>query len=401
MDTKASSRTLHWCLLALAATGWGLLALERAPRLPNLLGRTLGAIGDGAANANPAASAGRDRERAIQRDGAAIVVPDSSPYRSRVAVQPVETRTIRTSRVFPASVEADVARTVNVLPPLTGRVTDLKIQLGDEVKKGQRLAVIESGDLAQAISDAEKAKAQAQLTLGALQRAEGMAKFGGIAIKDLEQAQSDYTQAKSELDRASYRLQVIDARAEISGDRTLTMTAPIDGTITVLATAPGSYVNDTTQSLMTIANLDRVFITANVPEKDLVFVAKGEDVEVSLRAFSGQTFTGKVDTVSKVLDADTRRTKVRVVLDNPDGKLRPNMFATVELFASAERKLVVPTSALLINNDAVSVFVEVAPWRFERRRVTTEAEMNDDVVVTSGLKDGDRIATRGGVLLND
>jgi cobalt-zinc-cadmium efflux system membrane fusion protein len=179
------------------------------------------------------------------------------------------------------------------------------------------------------------------------------------------------------------------------------MTAPIDGTITVLATAPGSYVNDTTQSLMTIANLERVFITANVPENDLAFVAKGEDVDISLRAFPGQTFAGKVDTVSRVLDADTRRTKVRVVLDNPDGKLRPNMFATVELFASAARKLVVPTSALLINNDDVSIFVEVGPWRFERRVVTTEAEINDSIVVTSGLKDGDRIVTRGGVLLND
>ncbi|HWX60722.1 efflux RND transporter periplasmic adaptor subunit [Bradyrhizobium sp.] len=400
MDTKASSRTLQWCLFALAAAGWGLLALERAPRLPRLIDGTASAIG-GRANANPAPSVGRDRARAIQRDGAAIVVPDHSPYRSRVAVQPVEIRTMRTSRIFPASVEADVARTVNVLPPLAGRVTELKIQLGDEVRKGQRLTVIESGDLAQAISDAEKAKAQAELTLGTLQRAQNMTKFGGIAIKDLEQAQSDYAQAKSELDRASYRLQVIDARAEVSGDRTLTMTAPIDGTITVLATAPGSYVNDTTQSLMTIANLERVFITANVPENDLAFVAKGEDVDVSLRAFPGQTFAGKVDTVSRVLDADTRRTKVRVVLDNPDGKLRPNMFATVELFASAARKLVVPTSALLINNDDVSIFVEVGPWRFERRVVTTEAEINDSIVVTSGLKDGDRIVTRGGVLLND
>lgn len=398
MTTKSSSSTLQWWLLALAAAGWGLFALERAPQLPSLLGRTVNATG-GRANATPAASIGRDR--AIQRDGAAIVVPDYSPYRSRLAVRPVEMRTMQNSRVFPASVEADVARTVNVLPPLTGRVTDLKIQLGDEVMKGQRLAVIESADLAQAISDAEKAKAQVQLTLGAFQRAQNMTKFGGIALKDLEQAQSDYAQAKSELDRAGYRLQVIDARAEISGDRTLTMTAPIDGTITALATAPGSYVNDATQSLMTIANLDRVFVTANVPEKDIAFVARGEDVEVNLRAFPGQTFTGKVDTVSKVLDADTRRTKVRVVLDNPDGKLRPNMFATVELFASATRKLVVPTSALLINNDAVSVFVEVGPWRFERRSVTTEAEMNDTVVVTSGLADGDRVVTRGGVLLND
>lgn len=393
-----SPRTLQWSLLALAAVGWMLLAAERVPRVAGLFGKTAGGI-DGVANASPVAPLSRDHT--IRRDGAAIIVPDQSPYRNRVAVQPVEIRTMRASRVFPAGVEADVARTLNVLPPLTGRVTDLRIQLGDEVKKGQRLAVIESGDLAQAISDAEKAKAQTQLTFGALQRAQNMMKFGGVATKDLEQAQSDYAQAKSEFERASYRLQVIDASAEVSGGRTFTMTAPIDGTITTLATAPGSYVNDTTQSLMTIANLDQVFITANVPEKDLSFVARGDDVDVSLRAFPGETFTGKVDTVSRILDADTRRTKVRVILKNPDGKLRPNMFATVELFAPAVQQVVVPSSALLINNDTVSVFVEVGPWRFERRSITTDAEMNDGVVVTSGIKGGDRIVTLGGVLLND
>jgi cobalt-zinc-cadmium efflux system membrane fusion protein len=105
--------------------------------------------------------------------------------------------------------------------------------------------------------------------------------------------------------------------------------------------------------------------------------------------------------VSKVLDADTRRTKIRVIIDNADGKLRPNMFATVELFAPPENKLIVPTSALLINNDAVTVFVEVAPWIFERRSVRTEAETGDSVVVTSGVEGGDKVVIRGGVLLND
>jgi cobalt-zinc-cadmium efflux system membrane fusion protein len=208
-------------------------------------------------------------------------------------------------------------------------------------------------------------------------------------------------QAKSELDRANFRLQVIEDRAEVSNNHTLTMIAPIDGTVTTLATAPGSYINDTTQSLMTIANLDTVYITANVPEKDLAFVAKGEGSQVALQAFPGRLFKAKVDTVSKVLDADTRRSKVRMILDNTDGAFKPNMFATVEVFAAPEIELVVPTSALLINNDTITVFVEVAPWAFERHIVRTEAESGGSVVITSGLKETDRIITRGGVLLND
>jgi membrane fusion protein, heavy metal efflux system len=401
MDVRQRSRIRQWLLVVVGAAGWGLLAAQHAMRLTGTLDGPATLLADGAASAAVASSAAFQRTRAIRRQGGAIVVPEGSPYRARLAVQPVETKTFPLSRIFPAAVEADVARTVNILAPLTGRVTSLKIQLGDDVTKGQGLAAIESGDLAQAISDAEKAKAQAQLTQGVLQRIQGLVKSGGVAVKELEQASSDYIQAKSELDRANYRLQVIDASAEVSGDHTLTVTAPVDGTITMLATAPGSIINDATQSLMTVANLERVFITANVPEKDLAFVARGEDARVSLRAFPGRIFRGTVDTVSKVLDADTRRSKVRVILDNRDGALKPNMFATVELLAPPEKKVVVPTSALLINNDTITVFVETAPWTFERRTVRTEAELADSVVVTSGLDESDKVVTRGGVLLND
>jgi membrane fusion protein, heavy metal efflux system len=401
MDGKRSSRALQWSLLVVGGIGWALFGLQRATQVPSVLDGLPKLIGPRAASGKSVSPVALDHAIGIRRDGTRIVVPEGSRYRDRLAVAPVAQKTIQASLSFPASVEADVARTVNILPPVAGRVTGLKIQLGDEVKKGQPLAVIESADLAQAISDAEKAKAQAQLTQAALQRVQGMTKFGGASVKDFEQAQSDSVQAKSELDRANYRLQVIVDRAEVSNDHTLTTIAPIDGTVTTLATAPGSFINDTTQSLMTIANLDAVYITANVPEKDLAFVAKGEAAQVTLLALPGRIFKAKVDTVSKVLDADTRRSKVRMILSNSDGVFKPNMFATVEVFAAPQTKLVVPTSALLINNDTITVFVEVEPWAFERRTVRAEAEVGDSVVVTSGLEEADRIVTRGGVLLND
>jgi membrane fusion protein, heavy metal efflux system len=401
MDGKRALRASHWWLLIIGGIGWSLFGLQRVTNIPSVLDGLPKFLGARAAIGNTVSPAALEHAIGFRRYGDRIVVPEGSPYRERLAVDPVGSKTVQASLSFPASVEADVARTVNLLPPVAGRVTSLNIQLGDEVKKGQALAVIRSGDLAQAISDTEKAKAQAQLTQAALQRAQGLIKFGGAAVKDVDQAQSDYMQAKSELDRANFRLQVIEDRAEVSNDHALTMIAPIDGTVTTLATAPGSYVNDTTQSLMTIANLDAVYITANVPERDLAFVAKGEEALVSLQAFPGRLFKAKVDTVSKVLDADTRRSKVRMILDNPDGAFKPNMFATVEVFAAPKIELVVPTSALLINNDTITVFVEVAPWAFERHIVRTEAESGGSVVITSGLKETNRIITRGGVLLND
>ena len=152
--------------------------------------------------------------------------------------------------------------------------------------------------------------------------------------------------------------------------------------------------------MMTISNLERVWVTASVQEKDLSFVRRGERVEVSLVAYPGEIFPGKVEIISQLLEADTRRNKVRISFDNPTGIFKLNMFATVRFFSPPSERVVVPASALMMVNDASSVFVEVAPWTFERRPVQPDADIDGGEVVL-GLNAGERIVVRGGVLLND
>jgi membrane fusion protein, heavy metal efflux system len=330
-----------------------------------------------------------------------VTVPPESPYRDRIVVAPVKAEAIRQTRSFPAIVEADPARTVNVLPPVGGRVSDLKVQLGDSVSAGQNLVAIESGDLAQAQSDIEKAKATLELTQKALDRSRDLAKIGGAAVKDLEQALSDQAQAVSEERRAEIRLATIAGKGEIAGERRLLISSPIAGTITVLSTAAGSYINDPTQALMTIANLDKVYVTANVPENDIGLVQDNEDVQFTLLAYPGQVFHGRVTSISGVLEPDTRRNKVRILYDNKDRLLKPNMFAIVEVMPKPVETILVPASALLMVNDATSVFVETKPWTFVRRTITPGVSIADNVVVEGGLSAGEHIVVRGGVLLND
>jgi len=135
----------------------------------------------------------------LLREGARISVPETSPLRGKLRVGVVGQQEIQRKLVLPAVVEADPARTVKVVTPVTGRVTDLMVQLGERVVQGQELAVIDSGDLAQAYSDIEKARSVLTLTKKALDRQLGLEKAGGAAIKDREQAQSDYNQAVAEL----------------------------------------------------------------------------------------------------------------------------------------------------------------------------------------------------------
>jgi cobalt-zinc-cadmium efflux system membrane fusion protein len=339
---------------------------------------------------------------AFSRVGNRLVVPPGSPLRSLLVLANAVSKEVSHRLVLPAVVEADPGRTVKVLPPLAGRVVSLKVQLGERITQGQELAVIDSGDLAQAYSDDQKARTLLGLTKQIFDRQFALEKGGGAAVKDREQAQSDYAQAQFEFDRAETRLRSLGVSADqLERTSLLTLKAPIAGSVIDLEVAPGDFLNDPTATIMTIANLDTIWVTANVPEKDTSFVFAGQSVDVAFPAYPGETFSGKVLFVSDVLEPDTRRTKVRIAFDNPNMKFKPNMFANASFAAPKVSEIMVPTSALVMNNDSTSLFVEVAPWAFERRNVEISHQEGENAVIKSGINDGERVVVRGGVRLND
>ena len=338
----------------------------------------------------------------FSRVGDRIIVPEGSPLRTKLGVAAPAMKDVARTLVLPAIVEADPSRTVKVMPPVTGRVVNLKVQLGQRVVQGQELAVIDSGDLAQAYSDIEKARSAATLTKKALDRQMGLEKAGGAAIKDREQAQSDYDQAVAEFERSQSRLRAIGVPADQKEQsRLLSVKAPVSGSVIDLQVAPGAFLNDATAAIMTIANLDTIWVTANVPEKDIAFVFQGQTVKVTFRSYPDEVFSGTVLFVSDVVEADTRRNKVRIAFDNPDKILKPNMFANATFVAPSMSRLMVPTSALLMTNDRTSVFVEVSDWAFERRDVEIAYQEGAAVAIKSGIRPGERVVVKGGVRLND
>jgi cobalt-zinc-cadmium efflux system membrane fusion protein len=333
-------------------------------------------------------------------DHGVLRIPEKSPLRSELVVQPVQMREMPHAMVFPATVEADPAHQANVLPSVTGKVVELKVGLGDHVSRGQLLAVIDSGDLAQAYADADKARDALDLAKKNLDRTRGVQQAGGNAVKDLQAAQSAYNQALAESSRAQTRLAALGG-AGSQAAKSMQVMAPASGYVTALSVSPGMYVNDATAAMMSIANLDTVWITANVPESEVGKVAKGQQVDATLSAYPNEVLHGQVSFVSPVLQSDTRRSQVRVAVANPDGRLKPNMFASASFQIPQPPQVIVPETALLMNNDNISVFVEVSPWAFERRTVELSYSETEGARVTKGLKAGDRVIVRGGVLLND
>jgi cobalt-zinc-cadmium efflux system membrane fusion protein len=340
--------------------------------------------------------------QALVRQGDKITVPEGSALRGRLSVMPAVVQTVGAKLVLPGIVEADPARTAAVLTPLSGRVVALKVALGERVARDQVLAVIDSPDLGQAYDDDDKAADTLRLTEKNLARQEAQNKLGVASDRDLDQARSDHNQAVAEHTRTQARLKMLGEPSQHAGSsRVLTVTAPVGGSITALSVAPGTMINDPTVALMTISDLSTVWVTALVPEKDAAAVSRNQDAEVNLEAYPGRVLHGKVLFVSDVIEPDSRRDKIRIAFANPDYALKPNMFATVVVAGAAHPEVVVPSSALLMNNDRTSVFVATAPWTFERRTVETALEEGTTIAIRSGVNAGDQVVVKGGILLND
>jgi cobalt-zinc-cadmium efflux system membrane fusion protein len=336
------------------------------------------------------------------RQGDRIMVPEGSPLRQRLLVMPAQAQIIGNPLVLPGIVESDPARTAAVLTPLGGRVLALKVGLGDRVVQGQALAVLESADLAQAYDDNDKAADSLRLTAVNLARQEDQFRLGAASERDRDQARSDHAQAEAEYQRTRLRLKTLGVSEQAPpASRLLTVTAPVSGSVTTLAIAPGNMVNDPTQPIMTIADLATVWVTALVPEKDLAAVSRNQDAQVRLLAYPDRQLRGKVLFVGDVIEPDSRRDKIRIAFANADYALKPNMFATVTLDGPKQSRVTLPSTALLMNNDRTSVFVATAPWTFERRIVEPQLEEGPTVVIGSGVAAGEQVVVQGGILLND
>ncbi len=336
------------------------------------------------------------------RRGDKIIVPEGSALRKQLEVMPAVLQPVSAKLLLPAVVESDPARTAAVLTPLGGRLVALKVALGDRVARGQTLAVIDSPDLGQAYEDDAKAADTFKLTATNLKRQEAQHAIGVVSDRDLDQAKSDHAQAAAEYTRTQARLKMLGVPLEPTATpRLLTVSAPVAGSVTALEVAQGNMINDPTQPLMTVADLSTIWVTALVPEKDVAAVASGQEAEVRLVAYPDRLLHGKVLFVADVIEADSRRDKVRIALANRDYALKPNMFASVTLTGPARSEVVLPSSALLMNTDRTSVFVATAPWTFERRTVDPELQGGPSVAIRSGVNAGEQVVVRGGILLND
>ena len=316
--------------------------------------------------------------------------------------------------VAPARVGIDPNRVSRVLLPLSGRITEVMVKLGDRLERGQIVVTVESPDADAAVGTARAADAAELQAAAALTKADADAarvkdllEHGAAAQKDLLAAANDRATAVAAMEtartareQAYRRLALLGLRPGEFGQRVI-VRAPIGGTVLEVSVAPGEYRNDTTAPLMTVADLSRVWVSAEVAESAVGSIRVGDSVGITLVAFPGQELDARVTRIADVVDPQTRTVKVSVELANPTGRLRPDMFGSLRHAGAARRVPVVPLAAVVREYGRSVVFVEQGPGRFARREVELGARAGTRVAVLRGVAVGEPVVVDGAVLLKD
>jgi cobalt-zinc-cadmium efflux system membrane fusion protein len=327
---------------------------------------------------------------------------------ARIAVEPVRIRPVGAPVIAPARVAFNDLRVAHVFSPVAGRVMQVLAQPGDRVKKGTPLASIHSPDVGQAFADLARAQADLQVSEQEERRQKELVEARAGARRDLETAVAAAARARAEFARASEKARFLRS-AGLEVTQAYEIQSPIDGEVIFRNINPGmevqgQYAGGQAVELFTVGEMSAVWILADVFAIDVPRLAVGAPARVSLPAFPGRTFDGKVDWIAGALDPAARTARVRITLANPARELKPEMLGTVEIAGRSREALAVPRSAVLRVGDGRFVFVEDVKSpdgraRFVRRNVEVDDDGGDVVAVTHGLEPGQQVVTGGAILL--
>jgi cobalt-zinc-cadmium efflux system membrane fusion protein len=349
--------------------------------------------------------------------------PSPSEWAS-LTIEKVSDFSFRAEHVTEGKIAIDEDRSTPVFSPYAGRVTKLLARPGDHVAQGQPLFTIEAPDTVQAQNDFIGAatalnKAKSQLELAQLQDKRARDLFEGKAapLKDYQQSQATLISAQNDMQSATTALEAARNRLRILGlsesaivafqdkgkiNPETTIYAPLAGTVVQRKIGPGQYVSaGASDPVFVIGDLSTVWLTAFVRESEAADVEIGQDISFKVLALPGRMLTGRINYVSAAIDPATRRLMVRATMDNPDGALKPEMFANVTIYSASDHPAVgVPRTALIYEGDQVRVWVARDDHSIELRTIKPGLIAGNLVEVTGNLKPGEKIVTKGSLFID-
>jgi membrane fusion protein, heavy metal efflux system len=329
-----------------------------------------------------------------------------------VKVEPVEEREFPLEKEAVGSIDFDEDMAVQVFTPYQGRIIALYASVGDDVKKGQTLFTIDSPDLLQAESTLIAAAGVLEFTTRNLGRLRDLHKTLAISQRELDQATSDQQTGEGNLRAARDAVRLFGKSeadidriiAERSADPTLVVPSPINGRVTARNAAPGLFVQPgNAPAPFTVADIATMWMLAEVAEADSPAFRVGQEVRVTVAAFPGRAFDGKITTIGASVDANTRRVMVRSVISDPQHELRSGMFANFVIRIGAPvRSPGVPADGVVREGDGtMTVWITADRRRFTRRTVKIGEQHDRYRQILEGVQVGELVATEGALFLSN
>ncbi len=308
---------------------------------------------------------------------------------------------------LPARIDLDQQHVARIGTTVTGRIIETEAVLGQEVRKGEKLATLNSTELGLAQSAYLKTNAQVNLKRLVVNRAQRLMDSGIIAAANIQERETMLAEAEVDLRTATDQLRALgmsnDDLARLSKEKKihsiLPITTSIGGTIVERQVTVGQVVQPS-DALFTIANLSHVWVVAELPEQQASWAHKGDEAEATIAALPGETLKGQLIYVADMVDPNTRTVTVRMELPNPQRNLKPHMLANLLIRKQSVQELILPDSAVIRDNDKDHVFVETSPDEFELRQVKLGDLNLGTRPILTGLKLGDKVVVEGGFHLN-
>jgi cobalt-zinc-cadmium efflux system membrane fusion protein len=284
--------------------------------------------------------------------------------------------------------------------PIAARLVKISAGPGQHVTKGEQLAVLQSTEIGKARSESITAQARLQLAQQTLERKKRLAGERIVAQRDVQEAEAAVASAEADVRASRSTLQALDATDNASDNSQLSLRAPISGMV-IERTALLGQLAEPAQPLFKIADLSTVWLSVHAFERDAVRLQAGKTARVTLPALPGQTFQAKVMLIGRQVDAASRTVPVRIAITNSSGILRPGMSATawVPLGESSQKIITVPAASVQRIEDQWYVFIPKSNETFELRQVGRGRDLEDEIEIVSGLKQGETVVVDGTFLL--
>jgi len=324
---------------------------------------------------------------------------------AHLQITPVERGRLAQVLRFTGTVAYNAFTTTPVFSPAGGPVREILVTPGDSVRVGQPLLNINSPDYSQARSGYLKARDALQLADKSYKRAADLFEHKAIAERDVQQAESERAQAQADVDSSADVLRALgvtdpEAMAKPGTTLQVPLLAPVAGEIVERLVGPGQLLQAGMTQCFTISDTSTVWVLVNVYQKDLGSVHVGDTAEITTDAYP-ETFRGRISYIAPALDPTTRTLQERIVTENPNQRLKKDMYVTATVRAGAiENALLVPDAAVLRDTENQTfVYVQTTGNQFARRLVTAGNSSGGRTQITSGLKAGERVVGDGGVFL--